>query len=551
MKSNLLVTSLILSLYLLVGCSEDSKVVQKIIPYSFSNDRESTIFSVSSNDTKIPVTVVPNVDPGQAEHIVEQYKKLPEYCWIESKYATAHYIHFAADSVSEIDLTIPESIEKFTIYPKRANVKTKLEDNTLHLSINRNISKYYLLSINELPMFVILTESMGDNSPDAKSGDVISLKSFMDTEEPLSDYSGVFDKALAAVNGTGKTLFVPAGEYLTDAIVINGYSDFNIYLESGSLIKTKISPPGENIMNAGILIKNSKNIRIYGNGCLDHQAYENFHDGINDYHHGFPGYDFYFKFEDIPKNSIYLQSPLLLMYSQNITVEGLLIRNGRNYNVNSRHCDNITIRNVKVITPAGSVPENTDGINIGSYRNFHIENSFVYCNDDCFSMGHTLMPYDNRSEQNLVIKNFMGWNPRANAIRLGWAKKSHNGDMLFQNCDFAGMDDCAMQLHKHTSTGEEPADSLCYGTVRFENCTFDDVEKHTMPLLEVQNICMESFEFVNVTFDVKPKIKARVYGDEEKKIGTLLIDNMTIGGKKVTKENFYFETKNIRKIIIR
>jgi hypothetical protein len=62
---------------------------------------------------------------------------------------------------------------------------------------------------------------------------------------------------------------------------------------------------------------------------------------------------------------------------------------------------------------------------------------------------------------------------------------------------------------------------------------------------------MKSFEFVNVTFDAKPKISARVFGDEKKQISILLIDNMTIGGKKVTKDNFDFDTKNIEKIIIR
>ena len=108
-----------------------------------------------------------------------------------------------------------------------------------------------------------------------------------------------------------------------------------------------------------------------------------------------------------------------------------------------------------------------------------------------------------------------------------------------------------MQLHKHTSTGKELADSLCYGTVRFEDCTFDDVDRYTMPLLEVQNISMESFEFVNVTFDSKPQKKARVYGDENSKIGKFLIDNMIIGGEKVTKDNIDFDIKNVDKIIIK
>jgi len=542
---------ILIGFFLTQNCSVKKDTATTVMPYSFESDRKSDIFNISVNEMEVPVTVVPNVDPTQADYIVEQYKKLPEYCWIDSRFATAHYVHFAADKVSDIKLTVNEQIEKFTIYPKRTNVNVKIEGNSLIFKINQGISQYYLLSINELPIFLILAESLKQSAYDANNKDFVTIQSFEDGAGPISDYSGVFDKAIAAVSGTGKTLYVPAGEYLTDAIEINERSDFNVYLETGSLIRIKVSPPGENIPSAGILIKNSKNILIYGNGCLDHQAYENFHDGNNDYHYGFPGYDFYFKFEDIPPNSIYLQSPVMLIYSRNITIEGLLIRNGRNYNINSRHCDNITIRNVKVITPAGSVPENTDGINIGSYRNFLIEDSFVYSNDDAFSMGHNLLPYDNRSAQNLVVRNFVGWNPRANAIRLGWASNTHNGDMLFQNCDFSGMDDCSMQLHKHTSTGKEPADSLCYGIVRFENCTFDDVEGYTRQMIDVQNACMKSLEFVNVSFDALPKIKPTIYGDKEKMIGRLLLENVVIGGRKLTEENFDFDTKNITEIIIR
>jgi hypothetical protein len=544
----LIITIILISLFQLWNCADNTVSDKKVVPYSFESDQKSEIFTVTVQDTRVPVAVVPNVDTRQTSHIVEEYKKLPEYCWIEDRYITAHYVHFSADSIVNLEVNTNEQIKKFTIYPRRTHVKASIDENRLNFSLDQKQSRYYLLSINELPMLVIIMES---NIEKADPSEMISLEKFSGGEKSIDDYTEVFNKAIDKVDGTGKTLYIPAGEYITDAIKIVDRSNFNIYLESGSLIKIKPSPPGENIPSAGILIKNSKNIRIYGNGCLDHQAYENFHDGINDYHYGFPGYDYYFKFEDVKPNSIYLQSPVMLIYSQNITIEGLLIRNGRNYNVNSRHCDNITIRNVKVITPAGSVPENTDGINIGSYRNFLIENSFVYCNDDCFSMGHNLLPYDNRSEQNLVIRNFVGWNPRANAVRLGWASNTYNGDMLFQNCDFSGMDDGSMIIHKHTSTGKVSPDSLCYGTVRFENCTFDDVDRYTRQLIEVQNVCMKSLEYVNVSFDAIPKIKANIYGDAESKIGTLLIDNMMIGGEKVTKDNINFDLKNIKKIIIK
>lgn len=535
---------------LIFSCSQKKEQTVTVIPHTFATDQKSSIFKVSVDNVEIPVTVVPNVDSKLTQHIANEYKKLPEYCWIEDRYITAHYIHFTSDTIARIRITITEPINNFTIYPKRAKTNAKIDGNTLTFSINQKSCKHYLVSVNKLPMFIVLPELSEKEKFATDKQSVISLNEFI-KDKSTKDYSVAFKTAIAAVNKSGKTLYIPAGEYITDAINIIDCSNFNIWFDTGALVKIKVSPAGKNIQNAGILIKNSNNIGIYGEGCLDHQAYENFHDGTNDYHFGFPGYDFYFKFENIPENSIYLQSPLMLIYSKNITIDGLFIRNGRNYNVNSRHCDNVIIRNVKVITPAGSVPENTDGINIGSYRNFLIEDCFVYCNDDVFSMGHNLLPYDNRYSDKLEINGLVGWNPRANAIRLGWASNTYIGDMIFKRCDFSGMDDSAMQLHKHTSTGKEPADSLCYGTVRFENCTFDDVNRYTRQMIDVQNICIKSFELVNVTFDAVPKIKSTIYGDKKNKMGQLLLENVWVGGKKITSDNFNWDIKNIDKILIK
>ncbi len=548
LKSTILFFSLpFLSVLLLTGCRNNELSQKKVISCFYKGDQESSIFSVTVNNTKVPVTVVPNVDTAEAVHIAEQYKKLPKYCWIDSRYITAHYIHFASDTSVRLVIRVNEPVHTFTIYPKRTHILATVQDSTLTCTLNRNLSKYYLFSINKLPMFVVMMEDYAKERPAPDKS--ISLKDLV--RKPVSDYTDIFRQALDSINGTGKTLVIPAGEYLTEEIRISHGHDFNIYMEPGSLIKIKTSPPGKNVPSAGIRMEYCRNIRIYGNGCLDHQAYENFRDGRNDYHYGFPGYDFYFRFENISPHSIYLQSPLMLIYSQNITIEGLLIRNGRNYNVNSRHCDNIILRNVKVITPAGCVPENTDGINIGSYHHFRVEKSFVYCNDDCFSTGHNLLPYDNRGAEDLVIEDFVGWNPRANGVRLGWACNTYLGDMLFRNCDFSGFDDCSMLLHHHTSTGHEDPDSLAYGTVRFENCSFDDVNRYTLPMIEVQHTVMKALEFNHVTFDTLPPIKARIYGDSLRHIGRLLLQDVMIGPEKVTKKNFDFDTEYIEQIIIK
>ena len=542
----------VFSLVLWGGCAKQPDASQEEpVAYFFENDQQSDVFKVQVNGREVPVTVIPGVDAEEAGQIAERYKQLPSYCWIASRYITVHYAHLAVGVDPTVEIRVNESIRNYIIYPKRLKLKTDILDSTLQFTAPVDQSKYLLISVNELPLLVLIIEPLEMETPDPNDQDVVSLTEFTGGQADIGDYTDVFRRAIGQLNGTGKILYIPAGEYLTDEIQIFNCKDLSIYLSPATLIRIKTSPAGENIQNKGFWIENSENIRIYGRGCLDHQGYENFKEGRNDYHYNFPGYDWYFKFEPIDRSHLYLQSPVMIIHSKNITIEGITIRNSRNYNFNARHSDNIVAREVKILTPAGSVPENTDGINVGSIHGLLIENCLVYCNDDPFAFGHNLLPYDNRSIENVTVRGMVAWNPRANGVRLGWAMNTYAGDVLFENCDFSGMDDATVMIHKHSSNGKEPTDSLCYATVRFQNCTFDDVAGETQPMIEVQSVCMKSLEFVDCVFDAAPPIKPRILGDETRKIGRLLLENVIIGGKKLTHDNFDWETKNIDEIVIK
>jgi len=542
----------VIIVFSLAACTNDnSKSLSKMQVYDFASDQKSQIFILTVDGNKVPLTVVPNVDSAEALRIAQQYKMLPSYCWIESRYITVHYAHIALDHNPHVELSVNQPIKKFTIYPKMLGIKAVVDGNMLRFNAPVDLNSYFIISINELSMFVLMAESLETDIPDLQDHKVVNLNEFMDNSKLTKDYSDVIKRAIDSINGTGKTLYIPKGEYLTDEIVIQNCRDLNIYLDAGALIRIKTSPSGQDIQNRGIWIDHSEQIRVYGRGVLDHQGYENFKNGRNDYHYGFPGYDFYFKFKNISENDPFLQSPVLITYSKNVLFEGLVLRNSRNYNFNVRHSDFITIKDIKIITPAGSVPENTDGINVGSVHNMLIDNCLVYCNDDPFAFGHNLLPYDNRSVKNLTIRKMTGWNPRANGMRLGWAMNTYAGDILFSDCHFSGMDDSAILIHKHQSDNSMPEDSLCYRVVRFEDCSFDDIARETRPMIEVQGVCMKSLEFVRVAFDTVPKFKPVILGDKKRKIGKLLLEDVTIAGEKVSSDNIDFEMRNIGEIIIK
>ena len=53
----------------------------------------------------------------------------------------------------------------------------------------------------------------------------------------------------------------------------------------------------------------------------------------------------------------------LLDWVPQYLINGLLLRNGRNLNINTRHCDKPILRHIKILTPPACTPEYADGIN--------------------------------------------------------------------------------------------------------------------------------------------------------------------------------------------
>jgi hypothetical protein len=121
-------------------------------------------------------------------------------------------------------------------------------------------------------------------------------------------------------------------------------------------------------------------------------------------------------------------SPIFIYQSKNVTVEGLLARNGRSWNCRGSMSDRVRIRNCKIVTPPACMPEWTDGYNFCSCQDLLIENCFAFCNDDGFASGHYFpwpecptcrFPHDRREQKNYAIRGLLVWNPRANGIRIG------------------------------------------------------------------------------------------------------------------------------------
>jgi hypothetical protein len=513
-------------------------------------DRESWAYRLKIDGQDIPVTAFPNIGPEDYERIAAENAKISKWLAPAAKYVGVHYAHLACDGEIRVELAATEAIRKFTIHPKRREVKAAIDGKTLRFTVENSEPRYFVIEVNDLPPFCLLVDPPEKDAPSRTADNVVDAANYLDDATGKRDQTEGFAKAIAAMKGTKKILYVPAGIYLTDTIKIHDASEFSIYLAPGCMIRTKTSPPGKNLHAQGLSIENSHNINIFGRGYLDHQAYENFRIAGNDFHHrGESDLDPKQRYKkEEPKGVFkpYLavpalsQAAVLVARSHDIEIEGLAVRNSRCFNYNILACDRIAIRGCKALSPPACTPEWTDAIDVVATDSLSIDGFFGYTSDDCFAWGN-IPDYgplvelaDSRPLTNCTVRNLVGWNTRANGIRLGWyGNTSETGvrDLSFENCDFCGIEALGLLINPlKKSAADEKAKR--YGTLRLKNCGFDCERLQGRPVGS-RNLRIDRLEFDHVNFDVRAKDWV-LEGAEPDSIGELILRNVTIDGKKVT-----------------
>lgn len=500
-----------------------------ICAYRIATDLPSRSFRLSADGQPVPVVETPPLDAPERQRLADEYRKLPAYCHIyDPACMHLHYAHLAAEGDVLIRVEVSEDIRTFRVHPLRRAIQGRASGRTLTFAAGIRAPRYLIVRINELPPLMVVIDPPEKDPPLPGDPSVLDATAFLSDPGGVADQTAHFQRAFAAANGSAKTLYVPPGTYSVTQLRIQDGHDFSLYLAPGCLLRVKPSPAGENEHRHGLWLQNCDHVAVLGRGCIDHQAYEHYVQGGNQYQHGMV--DYYTPNDMCPWIT---QSPLFITNSREILVDGITIRNGRNFNLNCRNCDDLTLRRVKILTPPACSPEYADGINTGSCQRVLIEDCLVACNDDCFASGHYFATYDSRPSQDHVIRGMVGWNMRANAVRLGFYAGCDQGDFCFENCDFVAMIGTSLLVHA-LRPGAEGQPSR-YGTLRLADCGFDDTSR-LQALLQVEKAAVERVELVDVAFhgQSRPDAGLWVEGAPAAPIGRLLLENVCVNGQRVT-----------------
>jgi len=499
-----------------------------IVDYGFAGDFPSRSFRLEANGQPVWVVETPPMDAGERQRLADEYRKLPDYCHIyDPACMHLHYAHLGAEGDVQVAVAADEEIRTFLVLPSRRGVGARAEGRVLRFSSGPGDPRYFVVRINDLPPLMVVIDAPEKERPVPGGAGVIDAGLFLSDPTGGVDQTPNFERAFAAANGSGKTLLVPAGTYSVSQLHLGHARNFHLYLAAGCLLRVRPSARGENEHRHGLWLQDCEKVSVTGRGCIDHQAYEHYVLGGNNYQHGMM--DYHTANEMCPWIT---QSPLFVTGSRRVRIEGITIRNGRNFNLNCRGCDDVVIRHVKILTPPACTPEYADGINTGSCRGVLIENCLVACNDDSFASGHYFATYDRRASENHIVRGLLGWNLRGSGVRLGFFADHDQGDFTFEGCDFTAITHTSLLVHALRPKADGQLSR--YGTIRVVDCSFD--ARRLEFLISVEKAAIGKLELIGVAFEGRPRAGAlfSVEGDPAAPIELLLLKNVSCDGRRIT-----------------
>jgi len=155
---------------------------------------------------------------------------------------------------------------------------------------------------------------------------------------------------------------------------------------------------------------------------------------------------------------------------QNITVEGIVVKDGWIWTFEPRRCDGVLLDNIKIVS---SRVENGDGLDITNSRNVTVINSFIRSDDDAIAPKG--MDINSYPVENLTIENCILWTDRAHVWRLGAESDAeYFRNLVFRNIDVLHFPDLWTYDEVPFCVSLEPANELL-----IENVLFEDIRIRT------------------------------------------------------------------------
>lgn len=193
----------------------------------------------------------------------------------------------------------------------------------------------------------------------------------------------------------GRTLSFGPGLHVIDEYLLSVPSDTRVHLESGAVVI------------GALVVQDAENVVIDGHGVLLQRSFHRF-SSING---------------------------VRVSHSRNVTIEGVTFLNPPHYTVHLGGSENVTICGIRSFSCEGW----SDGIDMMSCRNVHVDGCFLRTSDDCIAIYGSCWEYRGDT-RHVLVENCTLWADVAHPTIIGThGDHEHDGDILedivFRNLD--------------------------------------------------------------------------------------------------------------------
>lgn len=251
------------------------------------------------------------------------------------------------------------------------------------------------------------------------------------------DNTGAKDSTLGFKNAIdacaaagGGTIFVPAGEYLSGAIILK--SNMNFHIDAGAtihfvndvekypVVNSRWEGVQREVYASCIYAENETNVTVSGLGTLDGKG------------------AFWWNLHRQKKN-LYPRPKLISFHECNhVTIQGITLTNSPSWTINPICCENVLVDGITILNPADS--PNTDGVNPESCLNVRIANCHIDVGDDCIAIkAGTEDTMPRVSCENITITNCTMVHGHGGVV-LGSEMSGDIRNVTISNCVFDGTD---------------------------------------------------------------------------------------------------------------
>jgi polygalacturonase len=275
------------------------------------------------------------------------------------KYNSISYAHFAFAGKVDIEVTVKENVNNYTLSPKRYSIPSTKNGNKISFSLTEP-RKLILHKVNNLDeKLFIFADPIDRRLLPTNTANFVNILNYGVDNTGTQD---ITEKIQQAINDTAArqgVLYFPPGLYKTKQL--NLRSNMTLHLEGGAVLKgtDEINPSfGYGLLN----LDNVSNVRIQGRGVLD---------GNGSYWRNNGGW----------------YSLIRISKVRNVSLHDIIIRDPAVAAVWIEYSENINIYNNKILAAPEPYFVNTDGFDFWSARNITIDNVLYKGTDDATSHG--------------------------------------------------------------------------------------------------------------------------------------------------------------------